>query len=481
MGKFRFIGRKRLLGCRRGNVSMMTALVAGPLVILLGGAVDLMRFANVRAEMQGALDSGVLAAAAISNTRSADLIIDEYLAANVDSRLVNVDDIVTEVTPRRDVSGSYVDVSATYAMDTYFLKMLGINSMSVGASASGQQEWQAVEVSLVVDISSSMNNTKLTALKQAGKDFVDEILKDDVVDITSISLIPFGGTVNLGDDFLSYVDTSTIDSGGHDLNFSDGHWWNGCFELGVGDFDDGDFDSTSNPTVPHFWKWTDFNPWCPEDVNEAIFVSNNAGQLRTAIDGMTRSDGTGMDIGAAIGLKALSPDWNTVISNSTFPDRPTAYNSETLKALVIMTDGEITQQNRPAALQCKTYDNDPWKVDGDGKGCEEYETFGCIEANWKKKRDPDKKKIIQCEGPKPDSGKNGATAKQNFRDVCEKAKEQGIVVYTVGFQIDKTKDSHTLLGDCASSVSQYYLVEDTDIDEAFSAIAASINGVRITG
>ncbi|MGV6802120.1 MAG: pilus assembly protein TadG-related protein [bacterium] len=464
--------KKRFLKNQSANIGLMTALMVAPLTMMLGGAVDLMRFANVRAEMQGAIDSGILAAASLKNARPVDTVVQEYLAANLDSKMINFDNVKTSITPRKDESGRYVTVSASYPMDTYFLKLMGINSLSVKASASGQQKWQAVEISLVVDISSSMNNTKLSALKTAAKDFVDEILEDEVLDITTISLVPFGGTVNLGDDFLGYVSNATIDPDGHDLNFSDGHLWQGCFEFGKNDFDDDDFESSHNAAIPYFWKYVDFNPWCPASNNEALFLSNSRTDLKNAIDGLSRSDGTGMDIGAAVGLKALSPAWKGVISNPAFPDRPVAYAGETLKVMVVMTDGEITQQSRPAARQCKKKKNN--------KQCKTYESFGCIEANKRKKKNPDKGDYIFCEGPKPESGKSKAVATNNMESICDQAKENDIVVYTVGFQINTAKDSDRLLRECASSISQYFYVEDTDIGTAFSAIASSINGIRIT-
>lgn len=442
---------QRFFKSSAGNTSIIAAFSILPMIAILGGAVDLIRYADARAEIQGALDSGILAAATLSNTRPVALVMEEYLEKNVKSNMIDVDDIQLSYDINSDFSGTDIKVTANYSLKTAFAGVAGINTLPVKVVTAAKQDWQELEVALVLDISSSMNNSKLSNLKTASKVFIDTVLTDDVRTITSINVVPFGGTVYLGDTFLDRVDADAIDNdgdgppdgNGYDgLDHSDGHEWKGCFEFNNDDFGTADFDSDDHNVVPFFWKWTKTNPWCPHPENEALFLSNDNDTLKDLIDALTRSDGTGMDIGAAVGLKSLSPSMRGQISGDFAGVRPTDFNSQAMKVLIIMTDGEITAQYRPddGCARAKNVG---------GNGCQKTTV-------------------------------SGNTAKANFYDVCDAAKDNNILIYTIGFQIKTNKWSHTALADCPQSESQYYFVEDLNIESAFSAIAATINGIRIT-
>ena len=448
----------------RGNIAMMFALLLAPLVLTMGAGIDFLRYTTVRGDIQGAIDSGLLSAAELSNTK-ADRAVDEanilkiireYLTQNLDSNIVNVDDIQLTVNLNQDSTGREVSVTAVHAVQTTFLKMANINELPLTLNSAAKQAYQSVEISLVLDTSSSMQGAKIPALKVAASEFIDTMITNDTRPLTSINIVPFGGTVNLGDKFLPYADPTTIDTD-DDLNFVDGHLWRGCFEFDRNDFDDQDFSQNSNKVIPNFWKWVRTNPWCPNAENEALFLSNDSAALKSKINGLTLSDGTGMDIGATVGLKSLSPAWRNVIGNAEFPTRPSAYNSDTLKVLVVMTDGEITSQHRPED--------------------------GCTEANDRKRFAPNAGSAINCEvnqNQRPRSGRNRQTTRQNFLDICDLAKENGVIIYTIGFQIDQTRWSNRGLSQCPQTVSNYFFVEGSDIGAAFQSIAASINGLRIT-
>ena len=423
-----------------GNVALVTALMLPTMTIILGGAVDLMRFSNVRTEIQGALDSGVLAAANIENERPVNDVVREFLEANIDSDIVNFDNINYTATSTTDESGRSVTITASTTMDTYFLKMIGIDNMGVNVSAGGRQEWMAVEVALVLDVSGSMSsNGKIGNLRTAGQEFVDAIITDDVVDISTISLIPFGSTVRLGDDFEKYIDSDTEDNN-HDTNIHDGSTWEGCLSIPQTHMNDDPF-TTDGEAVMGRFTW---NGWeiCPVDDNEAIFISNNNTVLKNAIadldPGNEYRGQTRMDIGAAIGLKSLSPDMRGEFNTTFSGTRPTDYSGETLKALVIMSDGNMTTAYEP--LYCtEPYTN-------------------CVD--WE--------------------GHTTSQMRSDFQAMCDFAVENDIYVYTIGFDISANSQADTDLRNCVDNENNYYLVESTNIDNAFSAIASSINGARIT-
>jgi len=455
----------------RGNIAMISGMLVVPLIGATGGAVDYMHFMTIRSEIQGALDTGVLAAASLSNSKPAQLVIADYLAANLDPGIVDPDNVTISVTSERSLNTATVIVTANYSFEPVFLDIFGVKSLPISVSVGGTQSVQEVEISMVLDISSSMNGSKFVALKDAAEEFIDAVLAEEVVDVTSVNLVPFGGTVRLPSQFDGFVEpTSPIDYEGC-LEFD--HFNPATFSFSGDDYhylyedgdDDEDEDRTNNEKsdgkhsnsyhqpVPHAYKWTKTNPWCPRESTEAVFLSNDADELKDRIDAMEMSDGTGMDIGAMVGLIGLDPRWRGKIGG-TFADRPTDYNSETLKVLLIMTDGEITAQFRPKILKPRSWEDDMTKIN---------------QREDELDNDRNERQRISV-----------GEARSMFYDICEHARDQNILVFTIGFQIDTNNWSHKALGDCPQSKSQYYFVEDLNIKTAFNSIAASINNLRLT-
>ena len=69
-------------------------------------------------------------------------------------------------------------------------------------------------------------------------------------------------------------------------------------------------------------------------------------------------------------------------------------------------------------------------------------------------------------------------ADSRLSDICEAARDRGIIIYTVAFEAPF--GGRTALQDCASSPSHYFDVSGTDISEAFSAIASDIRALKLT-
>ena len=65
-----------------------------------------------------------------------------------------------------------------------------------------------------------------------------------------------------------------------------------------------------------------------------------------------------------------------------------------------------------------------------------------------------------------------------LEDICDAAKAQGIVVWSVGFEV--TNYSAGIMENCASSPSHFFRVEGVEIGDAFEAIAKQINQLRLT-
>jgi len=121
---------------------------------MIGGiSIDLMRFERDRTELQSTLDRAVLG----------------------------------EVMAPQGLNFRSVSAKATGDFDTQFMHMGGVDTLEVGAASAAEERIDGGEISLVMDVSGSMNNnSKLTDLKVAATDFVTEMFKNTEEDKLTI-------------------------------------------------------------------------------------------------------------------------------------------------------------------------------------------------------------------------------------------------------------------------------------------------------
>ncbi len=169
-------------------------------------------------------------------------------------------------------------------------------------------------------------------------------------------------------------------------------------------------------------------------------LSSNFSGMSTTISGLVASGETNIPIGLAWGWHAISP-------NAPFADGVAYGTANTTKIIVLMTDGDNTMD-----------------ASGDSNGSW-YHGYGFI---WQNKLGT--------------TTQSSATSAINGRmsTICTNIKAKGIVIYTVGVGVSAS--SKALLQACATTTSQYYDVNSTgsNMDAAFSAIAGSIQNLRIS-
>lgn len=171
-------------------------------------------------------------------------------------------------------------------------------------------------------------------------------------------------------------------------------------------------------------------------------LTSNKNALKDAIDDYDVEGSTAGQIGIGWGWYMVSPNFNSL-----WPSNGAAeYNSaRTLKAVIIMTDGEF---NTPYCSGVISRDA------GSGSG--------------------DNREKINC------SADNGNPFDQG-RAMCAAMKARGVLVYTVGFQIASGGDAASMLQACASTPANFYLpASGGDLSEAFAAIGRDITQLRIS-
>ena len=447
---------------------MIFAICLIPIAAFIGASIDFSRQLSAENDLQYAVDSAVLQAANLLQDVDPNLVIPEYVELNLKGVHLNATGITYEIDVTEAAFSRTVNVTARAKLDTTLLGVMGLSELDVVAVSSAGQSFKFTEVSLVLDISSSMEGSQFTSLKSASSDFIDTLFDAGAQGRTSFNLIPFGGNVNIGDLFDNYATPmagAIVDPGEADYDltnvatagyrFSDGEE---CIEYVPGDYDLGDILGQSRSQVPHFWAFRNFHAWCPVDQNMALFNSSNRSTLKDAISNLTLSDGTATDIGAMWGLKSLSPQLKGKLGgDSNF--RPRNFNSNSVtKVMVLMADGGITDQRRPIDPDINSIhtnagaDNDPTQIQtspSSGNGNNQTEV------------------ITEAE----------ATARLNT--MCQLARDNGILVYTIAFQVNSQKDED-LLRSCASEPSFFYDVVNLDLEATFSSIASSIGSLALS-
>ena len=540
-----------------GSITAFTLVMLVMMLAAGGLGIDLMRQEMQRAKIQNTLDSAVLAGAGATFGSNPKAIVEDYFAkANMSEYLNEFGD--TDVAST--VNSTSVTASADMTMDTYLMKLSGVKTLSVSGASTAMMRVPKLEVALVLDVSGSMgNNSKLTNLQAAAKNFVTTIINSTDPGDAVISLVPFSWNVAPGEGIYTA------------LNVNEVQQYSTCLR-----FDESDFDNAFiNPDVQMnqqvytsvYGGFDNLNQsWrsCFTDENAEILpYSTSVTELHTAIDALTADGNTSGHLGMKWGAALLDPEFDTVVDSlqadelisATLTSLPAPYTeAKVLKIVVMMGDGQnttsyffdedsefrgpnshlfrVTSQDMVfkyayhiynhrirydesrcsrARWECVyeaasemnssyyvfdndgsgyySLDNDEWisndefddlqdmagYIDTERLSWEEMwgrmspDFYGDLTGDWSAWND-----YVGSER-EDGSDKNGMMI-----DVCNATKNNGVVVYTIGFEIGKGGTAETNLRNCASSVAHYYRAEGINITDAFSSIASNVVNLRLT-
>lgn len=433
---------RQMMADQRGNVTIIAAFMIIPMLILAGGATDMARYEMFRVQLQDGIDRAVLASASLTQARTVEQTAAEYL------KTVNfIDQVQLSYDYGAALNHRTVTITGKYEMPTSFLPLIGINTLPIVVTATAQERRQNLEISLMLDISGSMvenSPSRISLLRPAAKQFIDAMITPDTAPYTSISIVPYAGTVNPGKAAFDILGTTRR------------HNYSSCIEFdhtNNRDYATGWVAFNQRAQVPHFTHNHVGNPagkewsYCPYEATSITYLSNDALSLKARIDSLRLHDGTGTAIATNWGLLLLDPGARPFIGRMAsagqlpmrFANRPAAFDdSETLKVLVLMTDGNISEQQRP----------------------------------------------IQYDFPRSPEGAGGNTkpvfqtadsASASLRRVCQIAKQKGVIIFTIGFYTNNND-----LKTCASSASHFYNVTGSGITLAFQSIANNIQSLKLT-
>jgi len=451
------------------------------ITLMIGGgmSVDFMNSEYQREKIQDALDRGVLAATAIGKAAEAVtptelaqaeadaiLIVKSYLqGAGYDPEAPGV-----AINPEFTFNVQRVAATADYQVDTFFLRLSGINTLGGNATAGAIISQRNVEISLVLDVSNSMNfdgGGKIADLRTAGANFVGNMLAGNRRQFTFISVLPFNHSVNMGSDILG--------------RFSSQKWhdYNGCASFESAEYSRTAISPNSGlEQVGHLVNSAKApgkeNYLC--DGGEAIVYSNNATDLENYIGSLSAVGDTAGYIGIKWAMGLLDPSAQPIVSDlisdglapPEMAGRPAAFfDDSTLKFIIFMSDGAMNSTYRFDPLQHGIYPGYAQVTDGDGNllPANSVENADYWEANpdigvWYEQLSPS--------GPSP------------LLTACSTAKAQGISVFSIAYDVTPGSPEDQVLEDCATNSDQYYSVETDNLDAAFSLIEATIQRLKLT-
>jgi Flp pilus assembly protein TadG len=463
---------------------LMAMLVVG------GMAVDFMQFEERRAKVQSVADRAALAAANIRNEKDPVEVVADFFEKAGLSDYLDGDAIVTGSGKTRRV-----EVNTTMDMDTSFLGLLGIDTLETVGGSIATQGINSIEVSLVLDISGSMDaetydssgaktgTKKIEALRSASVAFIDELINEETENLASLSIVPYAQHVNVGSDIFNalYVDRK--------------HYYSECVE-----FNDPEFSTTAINTYRTYEQGQRVQilphkddkpaeagydpaqaisrPACPEEWYEEITpISQDEYALKRQVRALQPQGATSIYLGLKWGLGLLDPSMRYSLSvDSAFRDRPQRFLPRTdpdyhTKVLVLMTDGA----NITSRYIKPEYYETPSMV---GHWAENTTEF--FFHNYFGTAAPDKKEFIyrRFAGPKDvGRGTDGTDADAITRSLCNAARDNGIIMYTIAYEAEP--EGEALMNHCATSPSHYFNATGGDLTDIFTEIGSNITQLRL--
>ena len=422
----------RFLNNTRGGVAPLAAVVALPLMIGVGVAVDYTKVNAARSAFQVALDSTALmlskdAADASQKGTLSDEVNNTFKALfshpDVDPASVHVTPVFTTA------GGSKLTLTGNATVNTNFISAI---ASTVNISATSVSTWgnTRLRVALVLDNTGSMaNDGKMDALKTASQNLLAQLQAaalhpEDVY----VSIVPFVKDVNVGPENYNqtwlrwdlwdavngkcsnttYKNQSTCLSHGKVWTPNDHSTWNGC----VTDRDQ-NFDTTNDaPLAGSTLYPAEQYSSCP--ATSVLGLSNDWTALSGKITTMQPDGNTNQAIGLQLGWQTLTA------APYAIPAIDPDYKYQTV--IILLTDGLNTQ--------------DRW-----------YTTASSIDAREQR--------------------------------TCDNIKAAGIMLYTV--QVNTGGDpTSTLLQNCATDPGKFFLLTEAgQIVTTFGQIGTSLSQLRL--
>lgn len=361
-----------------GTVTAFAAMIFVLMVGISGIAIDIMRYETQRTQLQYTLDRAILAAASLTQPYDPEGVVRNYF------EVAGIEDYRLDVRVEEGVNFRRVHAYAELEVRSLFMHLFGVRVMSTPAIGAAEERVRNIEVSMVLDISGSMgSNSRMTNMRPAAREFVTELLQanNNINNemLVSVSIVPYNGMVNAGDIIESVFTFDATHDQSSCARFSPviSSYFYDVATMGPWDanfWPPSSYTSTAiDPTQPiqRISHWDRANEdddelfddsYCRTDNYGAILPwQHNETALHDHIDALSTGGWTAIDVGMNWGVALLDPAAAPAVADlvaanivhSDFSQRPAPYidgnpvtllDDETIKVVVLMTDGANTNQ-----------------------------------------------------------------------------------------------------------------------------------------
>jgi Flp pilus assembly protein TadG len=401
-----------------GSTAITFALAVVPMLLCAGVAIDYVRYATAKTSLQSALDAGALAAA------SADTLSNSAREkAGDDTFLRNISQsggTIAEANVSRSFKliGNVLTAKASFELPVSMMQLAGFTTMNVDVETEVEIPGKLkAEIALVLDYSGSMQDTLGGQVKYVAMKNAAKKLVTDL-STTNPNNVKFALVPFSHHVWVSLPKQYVKGQTGSGT-------WTGCTQDRLYPLNTVDTTPTSDDST----KWgqpispvhasSGCNAYVPNDLVVKP-LTNDFAAINSQLDAMRPYAWTHIALGAEFGFQVLSP-------NAPFTEGAPYSDASTRKIMVLLTDG---MQTEPA--------------------------FG-----------PGLRTVTQGE--------------KNLTAVCSNAKDKGIRIITIAYNIDDT-DTVARLRDCTSDPDTDFFNIDSsnNVAGAFDAIRKQITAqVRI--
>jgi Flp pilus assembly protein TadG len=311
---------------QRGNTTIIYAMSVLPMLLAAGAGIDMVRANRAQAMLQAAADAAALSAGAadgaavIEGNVDLNQVVQDFVASN--NVGIAVDTVEAIESIKNNTAGT-LQVRVRGRMNTFLMRLGGIESMDLEALAEVALGSRAMEVALVLDNTGSMAGAKIDDLKSAARNLVG-ILHTNKADFSSlkIGVVPYSEYVNVGltPPGGTWRATTVVPAGST---------WEGCIGSRPSPLDE-TTDTSSGAMYPSVG-----DVHC---VTSLLPLTDNRGTVESKINAMTAEGNTYIPAGLLWG-------WNILTNAAPYAEGYTAQQMLQLrgtKAIILMTDGENT-------------------------------------------------------------------------------------------------------------------------------------------
>ncbi len=324
---------KRYANAEGGATAILFAVSLVPMLAAAGAAMDFLSFYNTHNHVQVALDAGSLAGATAAGASDAERI---KIATDTFKANMNASDLANS-TIKIDFkpNSKTIEGTASLEMPTTLMSLVGIGVMNVSASSEVSIPTNKnAEIAFVLDYSGSMtevagSQVKYVAMRDAVTRLVDNLTASNASKL-KFALVPFSDQV-----FTDIPNQFVYGQTGIGM-------WTGCTLDNPSPYNLTDVP----PTGGNASKWNQPVPTrsaCSGYASRNLKLrplSNDFSGIKSQIASMTPFHYTHIALGVQFGYQALSP--NGIFNTS---GKVAKYNdSNNIKYLVVLTDGEQTQE-----------------------------------------------------------------------------------------------------------------------------------------